>query len=60
MPFCYCPRSFILKVVSIRRNKAIGEEQANRAIVGGQEKKGYSEGEVYEKERPLNPTYIFF
>jgi len=46
-------------VVSIRRNKAIGEEQANRAIVGGQEKKGYSEGEVYENEKPLNPTYIF-
>ncbi len=49
MPFCYCPRSCVSKMVSTRRSKAIGEEEANRAITWGQKKKGDSKGEVYKK-----------
>jgi hypothetical protein len=35
MPFYYCPKSFVLKVISIKRNQAIGEEEANRATTRG-------------------------
>jgi hypothetical protein len=49
MPFCYCPRSFVSKVVSTRRSKAIGEKKTLKATIRGQEKKGYSKGEVYQK-----------
>ncbi len=58
MPFYYCPKSSISKPVSIRRSKAIGEEEVDRATVGGHEKKGDFEGEVYKKQGPLNLAYI--
>jgi hypothetical protein len=48
MPLCYCPKSYISKLVSIR-SKAIGEKEANKANIRGHEKKGDYEGEVYKK-----------
>jgi hypothetical protein len=36
-------------MVSTRRNKAIGEKEAIRAVTWGQEKEGDSEGVVYKK-----------
>jgi hypothetical protein len=31
MSFCYCPRSFILEMVSSLRSRTIGEEKVDRA-----------------------------
>jgi hypothetical protein len=33
MPFYYYPRSFVSKVVSIRRSRAIREEEINRVAM---------------------------
>jgi hypothetical protein len=55
MPFCYCFKGYVFKMVSTRRNKAIGEEEANRATTWGHEKKGDCEGEVYKKQETSKP-----
>jgi hypothetical protein len=39
MPFCHSPRSFVLKVVSIKRRKITIEEEKCRAISRGKKKK---------------------
>jgi hypothetical protein len=39
MPFCHSPRSSILEVVSIRRNRIIGEEKIGKVASRGQNKK---------------------
>jgi hypothetical protein len=45
MPFYHNFRSYVSKVVSIRRSRAT-REKASKAAIGGQEKKGGFEGEV--------------
>jgi hypothetical protein len=50
MPFCYRLKGLVLKMVSTRRSKATREE-VDRAAIGGQEKKGDCEGEVYKKQK---------
>jgi hypothetical protein len=47
MPFCHSPRSFVSKVVSIRRNKTIGKEETSKTSIKGQKKKREFEGEVH-------------
>jgi hypothetical protein len=47
MPFCHSPRSFVSKVVSIRRSKIIGEEKTSRTTSRGQKMKRQFEGEVH-------------
>jgi hypothetical protein len=49
MSFCHSPKSFVSKVVSTRRNRTTKEEEASRAAIGGKEKKGEYEEEVYQK-----------
>jgi hypothetical protein len=39
MPFCHSPRSYVSEVVSIRRSKAIGEEETSKIATIGQNKK---------------------
>jgi hypothetical protein len=58
MPFYYSLRSFVSKMVSIRRKKAMREKKASKTT-RGQEKKGEFEGEVIKNKRPLNTTHIF-
>jgi len=60
MPFCYCRRSFILEMVSSSRSRTIGEEKVDRAPTWGQEEEGDYKGEVYKKQKLLNPTHISF
>ncbi len=45
MPFYHNFRSYVSKVVSTRRTRAI-REKAGRVAIGGQEKKGDFEGKV--------------
>jgi hypothetical protein len=33
MPFCYCPKSFVSKVVSTRRSIAIGKEKVDKIAI---------------------------
>jgi hypothetical protein len=35
MPFCYCPKNYVSKVVSIRRRKTIAKEEANKPTIRG-------------------------
>jgi hypothetical protein len=58
MPFCYCPKSFVLEVVSTRRSKTTREE-VDRTTIRGQEKKGNSKGEVYKKQTTCKPCTNF-
>ncbi len=60
MPFCYCPRNFVSKVVSTKRSRAIGEEEKNRVAMRGHEKKGDFEGEVYQNQKTSKPFIYFF
>jgi hypothetical protein len=55
MPFCHNFKSYVLEMVSIKRNIATWEKEASRAT-WGQEKKGEFEGEVHKNKRPLNLT----
>jgi len=56
MPFYYCLKGSISKMVSTKRSKAIGEEEADIAATRGQEKKGDSKGEVYIKKKTFKPS----
>ncbi len=47
MPFCHNARSYVSKVVSIKRNRNIGEEETSRTTSRGQKKKRKFEGEFY-------------
>ncbi len=60
MPFYYCPKGSISKMVSTKRSKATREEEANRVATGGQEKKGDSKGEVYKKQKTSEPSIYLF
>jgi hypothetical protein len=44
MPLCYCPRGFVLELVSSSRSKTIGEEEADKATIGGHEEEKDSKG----------------
>jgi len=44
MPFCHSLRNFVSKVVSIRRNKIIREEETCKIVSRGQKKKRQFEG----------------
>jgi len=46
-------------VVSTRRNKTTREEEASRATIRGQEKKGEYEGEDYQKQKTSRPYTHF-
>jgi hypothetical protein len=48
MPFYYCPRSFVSKMVSISRNGTM-REKVYKTTIGGEEEEGDSKGEVYQK-----------
>jgi hypothetical protein len=59
MPFYYCPRSSISKMVSNSRSRTTREEEANETTIGGQEEEIESEGEVYKKQKTSEPyTYL--
>jgi hypothetical protein len=60
MPFCYCPRSFILEMVSSSRSRTIGEEKVDRAPTWGQEEEGDYKGEVHKKQETFEPYTYFF
>jgi hypothetical protein len=55
MPFYYCFKGYVFKMVSTRRSKNIGEKEVDRATIGGHEKKGDCEGEVYTKQETFEP-----
>jgi hypothetical protein len=57
MPFCYCPRSSILEMVSSSRGKTTREEVDLVTIRGQEEERDYG-GEVHKNKRPLNPAHI--
>jgi hypothetical protein len=59
MSFCHNPQSFVSEVVSTRRNKTTREEEASRATIRGQEKKGEYEGEDYQKQKTSRPYTHF-
>jgi hypothetical protein len=58
MPFCHSPKSFVSKVVSIRRSKITGEEKIGKITSRGQKKKRQFEGKVIMNKRPLDPTHM--
>jgi len=47
MTFCHSPKSYVSKVVSTRRSKAIGEEEIGIIAIRGQNKNRHFEGEVH-------------
>jgi hypothetical protein len=47
MPLCHSPRNFVSKVVSIKWNRIIGEEEKSKPVSRGQKKKRQFEGEVH-------------
>ncbi len=58
MPFCYCPKSFVLEVVSIKRSRAIGEKKKIEQPQEDKRKKDIMRERFIKNKRPLNPTYI--
>ncbi len=59
MPFCYCPRGFVLKMVSSLRSRTTGKEETHIVATRGQKEERDSEGEVYQ-EQETSESYTYF
>jgi hypothetical protein len=58
MPFYYCSKSFVPKMVSSQKSRTTREEKAKWVAIGGGEEERDSDGEVHKTKRPLNPIHI--
>jgi len=49
MPLCYCPKSFVSKMVSSSKSKTTREKEIEWVATRGQEEERDSKGNVYKK-----------
>jgi hypothetical protein len=59
MPFCYCFRSFVSKMVSSQGSRTIVEEIVEWAATWGEEEEKDFERKVHKKQETFGPyTYL--